>query len=65
MIKEARGFGDSIAEAQENARVNLGVAQDADIQYEIISQSKKKVIILKRIPRRRRPPKRSRPQPLR
>ena len=44
MIKEARGFGDSIAEAQENARVNLGVAQDADIQYEIISQSKKKVL---------------------
>ncbi|HCH27948.1 MAG TPA: hypothetical protein DEW35_00415 [Ruminococcaceae bacterium] len=44
MIKEARGFGDDIAQAQENARINLGVAPDADIQYEIISQSKKKVL---------------------
>ena len=44
MIKEARGFGDDIAQAQENARVNLGVSADADIQYEIISQSKKKVL---------------------
>ena len=44
MIKEARGFGDDIAEATENARINLGVDQDAEIQYEIISQSKKKVL---------------------
>ena len=44
MIKEARGFGDDIAEAQENALKNLGVSQDADVQYEIISQSKKKVL---------------------
>ncbi len=44
MIKEARGFGEDITEAQENARINLGVAADADVQYEIISQNKKKVL---------------------
>ena len=44
MIKEARGFGEDISEAQENARINLGVAPDAEVQYEIISQSKKKVL---------------------
>ncbi len=44
MIKEARGFGEDIAEAQENARINLGVSDDADVQFEIISQSKKKVL---------------------
>ncbi|MCQ2451479.1 MAG: KH domain-containing protein [Clostridia bacterium] len=44
MIKEARGFGEDITEAQENARINLGVSVDADVQYEIISQSKKKVL---------------------
>ncbi|MBR3300270.1 MAG: KH domain-containing protein, partial [Clostridia bacterium] len=44
MIKEARGFGDDIAEAQENALKNLGVSQDADVQYETISLSKKKIL---------------------
>ena len=44
LIKEARGFGDDISEAQENARKNLGVSLDADVQFEIISQSKKKVL---------------------
>lgn len=44
MIKEARGFGEDISEAQENARKNLGVSLDADVQFEIISQSKKKIL---------------------
>ncbi len=44
MIKEARGFGEDITEAQENARKNLGVSETEDVQYEIISQSKKKVL---------------------
>ncbi len=44
MIKEATGFGNDITEAQENARKNLGVSADADVQFEIISQSKKKVL---------------------
>ena len=44
LIKEARGFGDDISEAQENARKNLGVSLDADVQFEIISQSKKKIL---------------------
>jgi len=44
LIKEARGFGEDITEAQENARKNLGVSSDEDVQFEIISQSKKKVL---------------------
>ncbi len=44
MIKEATGFGNDISEAQENARINLGVSADADVHFEIISQSKKKVL---------------------
>ena len=44
MIKEARGFGSSIIEAQENARLNLGAAPDADVQFETITQGKKKVL---------------------
>lgn len=44
MIREARGFGADITEAQENARINLGAAIDDDVQYEIITQSKKKVL---------------------
>ena len=43
MIREARGFGADITEAQENARINLGAAIDDDVQFEIITQSKKKV----------------------
>lgn len=44
MIKEARGFGETITEAQEDALKNLGTSDDAEVQYEIISQSKKKVL---------------------
>lgn len=44
MIREARGFGADITEAQENARINLGAAIDDDVQFEIITQSKKKVL---------------------
>ena len=44
MIREARGFGADITEAQENARMNLGAGTDDDVQFEIITQSKKKVL---------------------
>ncbi len=44
LIKEARGFGEDITEAQENALKNLGASLDEDVQFEIISQSKKKVL---------------------
>ncbi len=44
MIREARGFGADITEAQEDARKNLGAAIDDDVQFEIITQSKKKVL---------------------
>ncbi len=44
MIREARGFGADITEAQENARMNLGAGIDDDVQFEIITQSKKKVL---------------------
>lgn len=44
MIREARGFGADITEAQENARINLGAGIDDDVQFEIITQSKKKVL---------------------
>lgn len=44
MIREARGFGADITEAQENARINLGASMDDDVQFEIITQSKKKVL---------------------
>ncbi len=44
MIREARGYGADITEAQENARINLGASIDDDVQFEIITQSKKKVL---------------------
>lgn len=44
MIKEAVGFGATIDEAKENAIVNLGASDFDDIQFEIISMPKKKVL---------------------
>jgi len=44
LIKEAIGYGNDITEAQEDARKNLGVSALEDVQFEIISQSKKKVL---------------------
>ncbi len=44
MIKEATGFGQTIDEAKEQAIANLNAPLDADIQFEVISTSKKKVL---------------------
>lgn len=44
MIKEARGFGSNIDEAKENAIAELNVAEDADIQFEVIDFPKKKTL---------------------
>lgn len=44
MIKEAFGFGDTVYEAQEDAIAKLGADIDEDIQFETISQPKKKVL---------------------
>lgn len=44
MIKEATGFGATIDEAKENAIINLGASDFDDIQFEIISMPKKKVM---------------------
>ena len=37
MIKEARGFGSTIAEAKENAIAELNASEEADIQFEVIA----------------------------
>ncbi len=44
MIKEARGFGNTIDEAKEQAIANLNAADDADIQFEVIATPKKKTL---------------------
>ncbi len=44
MIKEARGFGADVLEAKENAIANLGAGIDEDIQFEVITSEKKKVL---------------------
>ena len=44
MIREAIGFGADISEAQEDARKKLGASNEDDVQFEIISQSKKKIL---------------------
>lgn len=44
MIKEATGFGATIDEAKENAIINLGASDYDDIQFEIISMPKKKIM---------------------
>lgn len=44
MIKEARGFGATIEEAKENAVKELGVSELEDIQFELITMPKKKIL---------------------
>ena len=44
MVREAIGFGDDISAAQEDAREKLGASSEDDVQFEIISQSKKKIL---------------------
>lgn len=44
MIKEAKGYGATIDEAKENAIANLGASELDDIQFEIITMPKKKVL---------------------
>ncbi len=44
MIKEAIGFGNTIDEAKEDAILKLGARIDEDIQFEIVSMPKAKVL---------------------
>ncbi len=44
MIKEAIGFGNTVDEAKEAAILELGASIDDDIQFEIISMPKKKIL---------------------
>lgn len=44
MIKEATGFGITIDEAKEDAIAKLGASIDDDIQFEIITMPKKKIL---------------------
>lgn len=44
MIKEAIGFGNTVDEAKEDARLKLGAKSDEEVQFEIISLPKKKVL---------------------
>lgn len=44
MIKEAIGFGSTVDEAREDAVARLGARIDEDIQFDIISMPKKKVL---------------------
>ncbi len=44
MIKEARGFGNTIDEAKENAIANLNASDFDDIQFEVIAMPKKKIL---------------------
>lgn len=44
MVREAIGFGDDISAAQEDAREKLGASSEDEVQFEIISQSKKKIL---------------------
>lgn len=44
MIKEARGFGATTDEARENALKELNASEFDDIQFEVITTSKKKIL---------------------
>ncbi len=44
MIKEAIGFGSTIDEAKENALLQLGARDDEDVQFEVVSMPKAKVL---------------------
>lgn len=44
MIKEAIGFGSTVDEAKEDALLRLGAKVEEDVQFEIVSLPKKKVL---------------------
>ncbi|MDD6478515.1 MAG: Jag N-terminal domain-containing protein [Oscillospiraceae bacterium] len=44
MIKEAIGYGDTIEEALEDARLQLGAKPEDDVEFEVLSTPKKKVL---------------------
>ncbi len=44
MIKEAIGTGLTIDEARENAALKLGVGEEADVQFEVVTFPKKKTL---------------------
>ncbi len=44
MIKEAIGFGSSIDEAKEDALLRLGAREDEDVQFEVITMPKAKIL---------------------
>ena len=44
MLKEEIGYGDTVEEATEDAKLKLGVRDDEDIQIDIITMPKKKVM---------------------
>ncbi|MDO4608433.1 MAG: RNA-binding cell elongation regulator Jag/EloR [Clostridia bacterium] len=44
MIKEAIGFGSSIDEAKEDALLRLGARDDEDVQFEVITMPKAKIL---------------------
>ena len=44
MIKEAKGFGETIDEAKENALKNLNASDFDDIQFDVLATPKKKVL---------------------
>ncbi|MGI6279877.1 MAG: RNA-binding cell elongation regulator Jag/EloR [Acutalibacteraceae bacterium] len=44
IIKEAKGFGATIDEAKENAIKNLNASEFDDIQFDVISMPKKKIL---------------------
>lgn len=44
MIKEANGFGATVDEAKENAIKNLGASDFDDIQFDVITMPKKKIL---------------------
>lgn len=44
LIKEARGYGNTIDEARENAVAMLNASENDDIQFEVIATPKKKTL---------------------
>ncbi len=44
MIKEAIGFGSTIDEAKEDALLRLGAREDEDVQFEVITMPKAKIL---------------------
>lgn len=44
MIKEAIGYGDTIEQALEDARLQLGAKPEDDVEFEVLSTPKKKVL---------------------